>query len=280
MTVTITRSAGATVTDDELRLVLNGAVYYGANSNAANIPTTWPATQTAQVYTFDPSGISFLTRTDLTNANFGVAFSGRRTAGNIAATVNRTMSITITYSVLAPLILTDFTVSKNADNHVEIRFSTATEENVQSIFVERSTDGKTFEKLFTVTPRGARNVYTKYAMTDKTPVKGNNYYRISEVDKNGRWYYYVTKLINISTKGSSFNAYYNGGQVVTNISNLPGQYEVSLIDMSGITLSRKSVNINSTSAQVILDAPSRTGVYIAILKGQGHSESIRVAVTK
>jgi len=90
----------------------------------------------------------------------------------------------------------------------------------------------------------------------------------------------MTKLVNITKKGSAFNAYYNGGQVVANISNTPGQYEVALVDMSGITISRKAIVMNGSSAQVALDAPSRTGVYLVIMKSQGMSLTTRVAVMK
>ena len=280
LTVSITRSAQPTAVDRDVRLVLAGTVLAGANTNAASSPTTWPGTPTANTYSFGAAAYGALTTADLQNANFGIAVAALRTAGNVDATVDNAVTITLNYSVLAPLILTDFSVSKNADNQVAIRFSTATEDNVQFIYVERSTDGKNFEKLFTLSPKGARNVYTSYNLIDKTPALGNNYYRITEIDKNGRWFYYMTKLVSITRKGAGFNAYYNGGQVLANISNTPGQYEVALVDMSGITVSRKAVVMNGSSAQVALDAPTRTGIYLVIMKGQGISETTRVAVMK
>jgi hypothetical protein len=280
LNVTITRKSEPTAGDRDVRLVLGGTVLSAANTNAASSPTVWPAAFTANTYNFGPAAYGALTTSDLQNANFGIAIAALRSAGIVEANVENAVTITLNYSILAPLILTDFSVSKNADNHVAIRFSTATEDNVQYIYIERSTDGKNFEKIFTITPKGARNVYTSYALTDKTPVQGNNYYRITEVDKNGRWFYYMTKLVNITKKGSAFNAYYNGGQVVANISNTPGQYEVALVDMSGITISRKAIVMNGSSAQVALDAPSRTGVYLVIMKSQGMSLTTRVAVMK
>jgi hypothetical protein len=186
----------------------------------------------------------------------------------------------VSYLVLAPILLTDFTVGKNADNSVSIRFATSSEENVSAIYVERSADGVTFQKLFTLAPKGARNVYTKYEVTDKSPLTGNNYYRISELDKNGNAHYYTTKLLNMGGKAKTFNAYYNGGQIITNLSMAPGQYEISVIDMAGVTVSRKPVSVSGSTAQIALDAPSRTGIYVVVLKGQATSESIRVPVTR
>lgn len=281
LTVTFTRSADATITDNEVRLVLAGTVYTGANSNAAAVPTTWPATPTANTYTFPAAALALLTTNDLQNANFGVAISAQRTAGsNLNATVANTATINMTYITLAPLILTNFTVSKNADNQVDIRFSTATEENVEHIYIERSSDGLVFEKIFTIAPRGAKNVYSHYALTDKAPVQGNNYYRITEIDKNGRWAYYMTKMVNISRAGSAFAAYFNGSQVVAQISNTPGSYTLSIADLSGATIARQQVNMNGKSATVTLPSPARAGVYIIVLSGQGVHETVRLAIRK
>lgn len=282
ITVTLaTSSPAGGVNDDEILLVVGGSVVAGANAGTG---AAWAPTPQNRTFVIPAAAFSGLNGADFNAANFGIAISAARTTGNTSATVtgdaaNR-VTMTINYITLAPIILTDFSVNKNADNHVAIRFSTSSEENVQNIFIERSTDNKTFEKLFTITPKGARNVYTSYAMVDKAPAAGNNYYRISEVDKNGRWYYYMTKLVNVTRNGASFNAYFNGGQVVANISNLPGQYEVSIVDMSGITISRKSVTLSSGTGQVSMDAPARPGVYVVIAKGQGTSEAIRVAVNK
>lgn len=280
-TVTITRGAQNTVVDSSVRLYVAGAPYYAANTNAAAIPTTWPVTPQAYTYTFMGGALSNITAAQMKAADFGVLISTRKVASNlIQANVSTSATISMTYTVVLPLILTDFTAVKNADNQVDIRFSTSSEENVDKIYIERSADGKNFVKIFSVTPRGAKNVFTKYAMTDKAPLAGSNYYRISEVDKNGRWYYYTTKIVNVNQKGASYNAYYNGGQVVANISSIPGQYEVSLVDMTGITISRKTVTLNNGAGQVTLDAPARTGIYIALIKSEGLSQALRVAVTR
>lgn len=280
LSVTFTRSAGTSVSDSAVRLVVAGAVYYAANTNAASTPTTWPSSATAGTYTFSVAALSLLNTADFQNANFGIAISARRTAGNISATVANNISVTLTYSTLAPLILTDFNVSKNNENQVEIRFSTATEDNVQNIFVERSTDGKNFEKLFTLTPRGARNVYTYYNLVDKNPAKGNNYYRITEVDKNGRWFYYITKLVTISERAEAFKAFYNGSGINVSLNIPAGQYEVLLADRSGRTMQRKQIEIRNSTVQTILDVPNRTDVYVVVLKGNGIHEARQLAITR
>lgn len=280
LTVTFTRQADATATDDEVRLVLGGVVYSGSNSNAAIIPTTWPGEASSQTYTFPAAALAVLNTTELQKANFGVAIAALRKAGNITATVNNTAKIVVTYEIVRQLILTNFNVSVNASNHVDIRFTTSTEENIENIYVERSTDANRFEKIFTIAPVGARNVYTAYSVTDKAPAQGTNYYRITEVDKNGRWATYVTKTVNIISRGAAFSAYYNGSQVIASISNTPGIYHIAIADVSGAILSRQQHTMNGKSAILNLPAPSRTGIYIIVLDGQGVHETLRMAICK
>lgn len=282
ITVTISRRAsGSGIADADLSLRAGTTVYSAADATAAS--SSWPtnATPVSTTYTFPQAFVDTLTVSVLKNSGMSIVLRTTNTSGSTrTATVSNSISMSISWLTLAPIILTDFAAVKNADNQVELRFATSSEENVQNLYVQRSGNGKDFENLFTIAPKGARNVYTKYNVVDKTPLQGNNYYRIAEMDKNGRWYYYTTKLVNVDSKSKSFSAYYNGGQVVANISNAPGQYELSMVDMSGVSISRKMVTMTGKSAQVMLDAPSRPGIYVVILKGQGTAESTRVAIVK
>lgn len=280
LSVTFTRQADATATDDEVRFVLGGVVYTGANSNAAAVPTTWPGIASSQTYTFPASALAVLNTTELQKPNFGVAIAAIRTTGTITATVNNTVTLSMTYDIVAPLILTNFNISVNASNQVDIRFTTATEENIEHIYVERSSNGYQFQPIFTITPVGTRNVYTAYTVTDKAPAQGINYYRITEVDKNGRWSYYVTKTVNITRTGAAFSAYYNGSQVIASISNTPGIYHLAIADLSGAIITRQQVTMNGKSTTVNLTAPARAGIYIIMLDGQGVHETIRLSICK
>lgn len=280
LTVTFTRQADATVTDDEVRLVLGGVVYTGANSDAAVSPTTWPGSASSQTYTFPTAALAVLNTTELQKPDFGVAIAALRTSGNVTAIVNNAATIFMTYDIVAPLILTNFNVSINASNHVDIRFTTATEDNIEHIYVERSNNGYQFQQIFTIKPVGARNVYTAYAVTDKAPAQGINYYRITEVDKNGRWAYYVTKTVNITRTGVAFSAYYNGTQVVASVSNTPGVYHLAIAELSGAIISRQQLTMNGKSATMNLPVPDRSGIYIIMLDGQGVHETVRMAICK
>jgi hypothetical protein len=239
-TVSFNRSASGGALDSAVRIVLDGAIYFANNSNAAAAPTTWTASNNAATYTFNTAALSALNSADFKNADFGVAILARRNASNTSLSVD----------------------------------------NVAYIYVERSTDGKSFEKLFTITPRGVRNVYGHYSLTDKSPVKGNNYYRVTEVDKNGRWFFYITKMVNISVKANVFSAYYDGSKINVGISTVSGQYEVMLADKSGRIIGSKMINMYGNSAQTILDVPNISSIYVVVLKGNGIHEAKQIMIMK
>lgn len=288
ISLTFTRSAsGSNIVDSAVRLRIGNNVLYGIGTElaSATIATaatnTWTTTATSTTYTFNSSWLRLLNTNALKSSGLSMAVRVvNNSSSNRTVTLGSSVSMTVTWLTLAPIILSDLSVSKNKDNHADIRFATSSEENVKWIYVERSANGRDYQTLFTIAPKGARNVYTKYNVVDKTPLQGNNYYRLAELDKDGNMHYYITRSLNFSTVSGSFNAYYNGSQIVANISNVPGSYEVSVIDMSGVNYGRKQVNMTGRSVQLNLDAPSRAGIYLVILKGHGVAESTKIAVIK
>lgn len=288
ITVTFTRSAsGSNVQDSSVRLRIGSNVLYGIGTDVASTTiataasANWPTTAASTTYTFSSAIVGKLSAATLKSSGLSL---GVRVVNNSTNTrtvsIGSSVSMTLNWLVLAPIILSDFSVTRNKDNHADIRFATSSEEHVKWIYVERSSNGRDFQPQFTISPKGGRNVYTRYNVVDKTPLLGNNYYRLAELDKDGNMHYYITKVLNFSSVSGSFNAYYNGSQIVANISNIPGSYEVSVIDMAGVNFGRKQVNMAGRSVQLTLDAPSRAGIYVVILKGQGISESTRIAIVK
>lgn len=72
------------------------------------------------------------------------------------------------------------------DGHVEISWSTATEQNSDRFVVERSQDGSYFEEIAAVAAAGNSSTYRNYTVLDGTPWFGNNYYRLRQWDMDGK----------------------------------------------------------------------------------------------
>ncbi len=94
-------------------------------------------------------------------------------------------SLLFTPPVTLSVKLTAFT-AKKANNGAELNWSTANEQNNDRFELERSADGRIFEKIGQVKGAGNSSVNLNYTFTDKDPLTGINYYRLKQVDNDGK----------------------------------------------------------------------------------------------
>ncbi|WP_165758846.1 cadherin-like beta sandwich domain-containing protein [Niastella yeongjuensis] len=84
-----------------------------------------------------------------------------------------------------PVTFLSFT-GKLVNEKVKLDWTTAQETNSKEFIVERSTDGRTFNAIGKVAAAGNSNHATSYSYTDAQPVNGMNYYRLQQVDLDGK----------------------------------------------------------------------------------------------
>jgi hypothetical protein len=93
--------------------------------------------------------------------------------------------ITITFSTNLPLSWLSFT-GRLINDRVQLNWTTANEMNTSHFDIEKSTDGGHYAKIGMVTARGATGQNNDYTFRDEHPVTGNNYYRLKQIDIDGR----------------------------------------------------------------------------------------------
>jgi hypothetical protein len=91
--------------------------------------------------------------------------------------------------------------AKLKSEKVDLTWATAAEINNNFFTVERSADGKNFERLLTKPGAGnsTRNLY--YSATDENPLTGYSYYRLKQTDYDGKFSYSAVQTI--KSKGSA-----------------------------------------------------------------------------
>ncbi|UII22739.1 T9SS type A sorting domain-containing protein [Fulvivirga ligni] len=105
--------------------------------------------------------------------------------------------VTFNYSQVActlPVELTSFDVD-GKDDYNELHWSTASELNNDGFEVQRSKDGKSFETIAWVAGHGTTNDEKLYSFVDYEPLKGNNYYRLKQIDFDGQYEYSPVKFL-------------------------------------------------------------------------------------
>ena len=70
-----------------------------------------------------------------------------------------------------------------------LRWETATERDNRYFAIERGTDGNTFREIGQTPSLGNSRSPQTYTYTDRAPLRGINYYRLRQVDTDGRYTY-------------------------------------------------------------------------------------------
>ena len=86
--------------------------------------------------------------------------------------------------------------AKPLRKNVIVEWKTTNEINVAGYSVERSSDGIAFNNIGSQRADTSNAINKLYQLTDLDPLKGNNYYRILQTDKDGRFTYSKTVLVN------------------------------------------------------------------------------------
>lgn len=281
----VRKARGSNIRDNRLQLTKAGSLV-GADYAATS--TNWPATNQLVTYDgdfgLDPLWSETWTPAEINDPSFGFGLVVWKAGGLISGTdfadVDR-IQMTITYTTLFPIVLTNFEV-KNVDNKVAISFTTDSETKVKTLFIERSGDGKNYTDLFAIQPKGGEQIKTTYKLTDAAPLLGTNYYRLKEIDIDGKWYFYETRVIKTTNVSNKFQAYQNNGNVIVNFNNTPGSYTLSLIDMNGQIVSQQIFRVDKQAVQLTMIPPvKRTGIYFVNLRGgENFSESLKLFIQR
>jgi len=281
----VRKARGLGIRDNRVQLTKGGSL---VGADYANTSVDWAASNQLATYDgdfgLDPLWSETWTPAEINDPSFGFGLVAMKLTGFVSgsdfADVNR-IQITVTYSMLFPIVLTNFDV-KNVENKVAISFSTETETKVKTLFIERSADGKNYTDLFAIQPKGGDNIKTTYNLTDGAPLLGTNYYRLKEIDIDGKWHYYETRVIKTTNVSNKFQAYQNNGKVIVNFNNQPGNYTLSLIDMNGSIVTTQNFRVDRQAVQVTINPPvKRTGIYLVNLKGgDNFNESLKLFIQR
>jgi hypothetical protein len=169
-------------------------------------------------------------------------------------------------SVIAlPVDFIEFTSNKDGNNAI-LKWNTANEKNNSHFNVLKSFDGVNFETIATVNPSSSK----KYSYTDKNVTQSILYYKIENVDRDGKVNY--SNIVSIkfeNSKAEDWNIYPN--PVVNNVITiqtknlLNNTYKASLIGAKGESVFVKSIIVNSSNSFITIQLPENIGKGMYIL---------------
>jgi hypothetical protein len=108
-----------------------------------------------------------------------------------------TVVINFSAPIELPVKLISFTAQLNDNNKVDLKWTTATEINASHFVIEKSLDGRTFSDAGTVFAAGNTTSVQHYTFSDNLipTTKTVIYYRLRQVDLDGRTDYSATRII-------------------------------------------------------------------------------------
>ncbi len=165
-----------------------------------------------------------------------------------------------------PVELTSFHASCE-DEGVVLNWSTASEQNSSHFDVEKSENGTDWRVIGTVLAAGNSTQDINYSFIDSEKSKGANYYRLNQVDIDGKNKFYgpiqancegVTDLLMSFPNPSDKN----GLSVVLNTKNLEGNGILSISDSKGNIIYTKEIEVEKGISLWNINEPNlATGVY-------------------
>ncbi|MDZ7878190.1 MAG: T9SS type A sorting domain-containing protein [Saprospiraceae bacterium] len=163
-----------------------------------------------------------------------------------------------------------------------LTWTTASERNNAGFDIEASKDGIRFEKIGFVKGNGTTNDVKKYNFTDEKVASGLTYYRLKQVDIDGRFEY--SKTISVLRKSDKFNAISVSPNPANDILNIvvetknDDDLEINLLDIFGKTIKQQKTTtqqgLNNKSLD-LQDLPN--GIYFLQLQ-QGSERIVRKVI--
>jgi hypothetical protein len=162
-----------------------------------------------------------------------------------------------------PVELLHFTAKPN-NQTTTLTWATATEENNAYFNIQRSIDGKSFEMIGMKTGGGTIYEVQEYSFIDESPVNGLNYYRLQQVDFDGKFENHNIVSVIIADDKSAVTI------VPTQVRNqfdiifkesINANTQLEIYNINGQLVKSESLNINENRKKIDVNK-LQAGVYI------------------
>ncbi len=202
----------------------------------------------------------FWTPAKLNDPDFGLAIAVQMAnsgSGTRRADIDY-VTITVYSDVSLPVELTKFEGLYSLGK-VKLNWQTATEINNDYFEVQRATVQQDFQTIGKVEGNGDSDALIDYEFEDLRPVNGINYYRLKQVDFDGKFEYSPIVVVYTSIMVPKFDIYPNPAESYVFIStNVP----LSGSDLRVYNLNGTEMNLLITDPQKIDVSGLSTGLYI------------------
>lgn len=171
--------------------------------------------------------------------------------------------LAIVFTNNAALPVTWLSVNGQIQNgNAIIKWATASESNTKTYEVEHSVDGLNFSKVGTIAAAGNSNSVKQYEFVHSSPINGKNYYRIKQIDLDGKFTYSSIVVVqnNDTHRGLIIAPNPVQSEAILYF-NEAGNKTIQLYSVNGALLHTEKIN-RSNNRHIIDMANMASGVYM------------------
>ncbi len=178
----------------------------------------------------------------------------------------RFSDISINEIVTLPVNISYFTAQKQS-SVVQLKWITVSEQNNSHFDIQISVDGINFSNIGKVNGAGNSNTSLDYSFTDKTPASGVNYYRLSQVDFDGKTMLSNPVLVNMGFINSTIHVFAIPHSTNLNINislEQASSGQLVIYDLNGRKVFQQEVTLNKGNNDYVIGMfNADKGVFIA-----------------
>jgi hypothetical protein len=251
-------------TDISLVLPINNTVLKGSAVGAVK-SYSWTKISGPDQFTIATPNNPSTAISNLSTGKYTFQFKVINSVGDSAVAM-----VNVTETGLLPVTLIDFS-AKNNNDKIDLQWQVASEINASHYTIERSGDYQHFESIGQLAANDLANIQVNYNFSDNFPLKGNNYYRLVMIDKDGTFSY--SKIVSVEVKNTpSFTLFNvelstsNSNLKINLTTNYQQKMQLVLADVTGRIIYTNQLQLQKGFNAIDKKIPAiNTGVYYAKL---------------
>ena len=184
-------------------------------------------------------------------------------------------------TAILPTRLVNFAALKNT-KEVDLTFRTASESQNSHFLIERSANGKDFSDIGRVEGHGTTQTVHNYEFTDKTPLKGTNYYRLKQVDFDGRFEFSKIVSVYFGEKNLDVNVSSATNDLIrlAVFSQNEDDATIAIVDMNGRIVSTQKVVLQEKNNNIDLNTTLQNGMYVVKITTTSGEQASKIMSVK
>lgn len=165
---------------------------------------------------------------------------------------------------------------------IQLNWSTGSEQNNDKFIIEKSRDGKDWININTIKGTGNSNTELNYTITDKDNWNSITYYRLSQIDFNGKTETFDPISIDCGIKESNVILYPNpnNGSFTIEVSSEQMELNTELIitDITGKIIHKDVIDISEGKTNIPIELNLNKGIYNVNLINKHNNKVIKMMV--